>query len=113
MLTVNVWPAFFAPCAQFQYPPQYRYEMVREVLTVNVWRRAGVLNVTVPLTLSSYLAGETEYLPWSTALQHFRKLDSLLSFRTARRSLHCFVRKLITPLYGVLGWSTKVPHVQR
>ena len=74
---------------------------------------AGVVNVTVPLSLSQYLVNETEYLPWSTALTHLRKLDSLLSIRTARRSLHCFVRNLVTPLYSMLGWTTKTTHTQR
>ena len=75
--------------------------------------RAGVLNVTIPLKLSTYLVNETDYLPWSTALRHLRKLDSLLSFRTARRALHCFVRNLVTPLYNTLGWNTTSPHIQR
>lgn len=86
-----------------------RAQLIDDAFTLT-W--AGVLNVTIPLKLSTYLVNETDYLPWSTALQHLRKLDSLLSFRTARRALHCFVRNLVTPLYNALGWTTTSPHIQ-
>lgn len=86
-----------------------RAQLIDDAFTLS-W--AGILNVTVPLTLTQYLVNETDYLPWSTALVHFRKLDQLLSIRTARRSLHCFVRHLVTPLYSIIGWTTKSPHIQ-
>lgn len=92
------------------FSPADRAQLLDDAFSL-AW--AGVLNVTVPLTLSQYLVNETEYLPWSTALTHLRKLDTLLSIRTARRSLHCFVRNLVTPLYSVLGWTAKTTHIQR
>lgn len=91
------------------FSPADRAQLIDDAFTL-AW--AGVLNVTVPLTLSQYLVNETEYLPWATALAHLRKLDTVLSIRTARRSLHCFVRHLVTPLYSILGWTTKGPHIQ-
>jgi len=100
----------------FNFLSSFKTEVLIELLIVMflfLLLRAGVLNITVPLTLSQYLVNETEYLPWATALTHLRKLDTLLSIRTARMSLHCFVRHLVTPLYSILGWTTKVPHIQR
>ncbi|EFX80575.1 endoplasmic reticulum aminopeptidase 1-like isoform X2 [Daphnia pulex] len=106
-----IWQALIRVLANqpTTFSPADRAQLIDDAFTL-AW--AGMLNVTVPLTLSQYLVNETDYLPWSTALTHLRKLDTVLSIRTARRSLHCFVRHLVTPLYSIMGWTTKVPHIQ-
>nr|CAI5844662.1 unnamed protein product [Callosobruchus analis] len=49
--------------------------------------RAGILNASVALDLSTYLINEKEYVPWATAIEHFRAWTYRLSESLAYKSL--------------------------
>ena len=75
--------------------------------------RAGVISAEIPLELSEYLLKETEYVPWATALEHFRSWSKVLYDKPAHRLLLQFMLKLLDPIYRHVGWSDSGSHLMK
>jgi len=75
--------------------------------------RGGVVDPSVPLKLSQYLLKETDYVPWATALEHFRSWGKILYERKAHRLLMQFLLKLIEPVYKRVGWNDTGSHLSK
>jgi len=75
--------------------------------------RAGVISAQVPLELSQYLLKETEYVPWATALEHFRSWIKVLYEKPAHRLLISYMLKLLDPIYRTVEWDDSGSHLMR
>ncbi|CAG7629470.1 unnamed protein product [Allacma fusca] len=75
--------------------------------------KAGIISASIPLELSQYLLKETEYVPWATALEHFRTWSKILYERAAHRLLLQFMLKLIQPVYETVGWMDTGSHLDK
>jgi glutamyl aminopeptidase len=75
--------------------------------------RAGVLNASVPLSLSLYLLHEQEYVPWATALEHFQSWSKLLSESSAYKLFLEYMRRLLEPASKRVGWEDTGTHLQK
>ncbi|XP_063609325.1 aminopeptidase N-like [Penaeus indicus] len=64
--------------------------------------RAGQLSYETALHILSYLKNETEYLPWSAALNSLDYLDSMLGASMDRGAIKSFLLDLVMPLYNSL-----------
>jgi aminopeptidase N len=59
------------------------------------------------LDLASQLKGETELAVWATAIGTFVQIDDLERGAPGREAFRAFVRSLLTPVLGRLGWEPK------
>ncbi|CAH1964992.1 unnamed protein product [Acanthoscelides obtectus] len=75
--------------------------------------RAGILNASVALDLSTYLINEKEYVPWASAIGHFRAWTYRLSESLAYKSLLKYFRQLLTPITKYLSWRKTKTHIER
>ena len=82
-------------------------------LSLTVFLRAGIISARIPLELSQYLLKEKEYVPWATALEHFRTWSKILYERQAHRLLLQFLLQLIKPIYQKVGWTDTGPHLTK
>ncbi|XP_064404394.1 aminopeptidase Ey-like [Halichondria panicea] len=74
---------------------------------------AGQLGSEVALGLSHYLAGEREYIPWTTALTWFTILGRRLSLTPLYGQYANFVRSLLDPVVGTFSFNgTNLSHLQ-
>ncbi|XP_047471493.1 aminopeptidase N-like [Penaeus chinensis] len=69
--------------------------------------RAGQLRYETALHMLSYLKNETEYLPWSAALNSLDYLDSMLGASMDRGAIKSFLLDLMMPLYNSLGLTNE------
>ncbi|XP_037798441.1 aminopeptidase N-like [Penaeus monodon] len=80
--------------------------------------RAGQLRYETALLMLSYLKNETEYLPWSAALNSLAYLESMLGASIDRGTIKSFLLDLVMPLYNSLRLtnetedSRSVQHLQ-
>lgn len=63
--------------------------------------------------MSQYLLQETEYVPWATALDHFRSWIKVLYEKPAHRLLISYVLKLLDPIYKNVEWADTGSHLKR
>ncbi|XP_045481382.1 endoplasmic reticulum aminopeptidase 2-like isoform X3 [Harmonia axyridis] len=75
--------------------------------------RAGLLNASVPLELSSYLVHERHYVPWATAIEHFHAWSRRLSEGLSYKLFLQHMRKLLTPIVEHVGWKTGGSHLDK
>lgn len=75
--------------------------------------RAGLVNATVPLELSTYLLKEKDYVPWATALEHFQHWSTSLSEASPYRLFEQYVKKLLTPISHHIGWEDTGSHLEK
>ncbi|XP_047492647.1 aminopeptidase Ey-like, partial [Penaeus chinensis] len=77
--------------------------------------RAGQLNYTTALGLNEYLAKETEYVPWRTALNNLDYLDAMLSATPGYGALRQYLLHLLIPLYNSVGFEDDLqgPHLDQ
>lgn len=73
--------------------------------------RAGLVNATVPLDLSTYLLKEKDYVPWATALEHFQHWSTSLAEASPYRLFESYVKKLLTPISNHIGWEDTGSHL--
>ena len=74
---------------------------------------ADRLNATVPLQLSTSLAGEAGLAPWSVTHRHLNTWLQLVYDQVTHAPLEDFIRRLIRPHYLELGWRDEGSHVVR
>ncbi|XP_064105983.1 aminopeptidase N-like [Macrobrachium nipponense] len=67
--------------------------------------RAGLLDYPTALRTSSYLSNETEYVPWSSALQCFSYLKNMFERSAGYGPLRDYLLSLIAPLYNSVGFE--------
>ncbi len=67
----------------------------------------GMLEVTKPFELISYLTHETEYLPWMVAIERLRFISDMLESSDFYQNLEEYLIKLIRPIYNRLSWKDK------
>ncbi|XP_066255197.1 endoplasmic reticulum aminopeptidase 2-like isoform X2 [Euwallacea similis] len=75
--------------------------------------RAGLLNATIPLELSTYLVKENEYVPWATALEHFQNWARTMSESLPYKLFLNFMRNLLRPIAKFVGWQQSKDHVKQ
>lgn len=61
--------------------------------------RAGRLNYTTALDVTSYLERETEYVPWKSALTALSYLDNMLNKRLGYDQFRVYILKLLDNVY--------------
>jgi len=69
-----IFTQFFSSLKKVFIPAQ-RAQFLSDSFELSI---AGVLDITLPLNLSSYLIAETDYLPWMAASRNFLHLDFFL-----------------------------------
>ncbi|XP_068233228.1 aminopeptidase N-like [Palaemon carinicauda] len=67
--------------------------------------RAGVLDYPTALTTSSYLSNETEYVPWSSALDSLGYLRNMFERSAGYGPLRNYLMSLLEPLYNSVGFE--------
>ncbi|XP_021919323.1 endoplasmic reticulum aminopeptidase 1-like isoform X2 [Zootermopsis nevadensis] len=92
------------------FSPADRASLIDDAFTLC---RAGVLNASVPLSLSLYLLHEREYVPWATALEHFQSWSKLLSESAAYKKFLEYMRRLLEPASKHVGWEDTGTHLQK
>ncbi|XP_040569866.1 aminopeptidase N isoform X2 [Lepeophtheirus salmonis] len=69
--------------------------------------RSGRLDYNISLSVTSYLAKENNYVPWSSALTGMSYLEKMLRRTAAYGNFKEYIKKLITPIYNDLGYEPK------
>lgn len=67
--------------------------------------RAGRLDYTTALDVTSYLAHETEYVPWKSALTAMSYLDNMLSKYQGYDRFRVYILKLLDNVYRKVGFK--------
>ena len=75
--------------------------------------RAGILDYSVPLGITEYLAKEESLIVWLTALSHIQSWVELLQDTQARHSSNRWVVRVVEPVYARLGWKDTGDHVEK
>lgn len=75
--------------------------------------RAGLLNASIPLELSLYLENERDYVPWSTAIEHFQSWSRRLSESLAYKLFLQYMRRLLNPVTKYVGWTDVGSHLDK
>ncbi|XP_063229950.1 aminopeptidase N-like [Bacillus rossius redtenbacheri] len=75
--------------------------------------RAGLLDYKLALDVTRYLSRETDYLPWTSALNNLAFIDRRLVGSEAHGSFKSYVLGLLRPLYDSVGFEEGAgdPHV--
>lgn len=68
-----------------------------------VLAKTGDINYDVPLTMSTYLRDERDYIPWASALSHFDDLDRMIHSDVSNENLMKFIADIIRDVYMVLA----------
>ncbi|XP_031848716.1 suppressor of ER stress-induced death [Nomia melanderi] len=93
---------------------QLNKESYRDISTINRAQliddalnlaRAGRLDYATALDVTSYLAHETEYLPWKSALTAMHYLDSMLIKMPSYDKFRVYILKLIDNVYKQVGFK--------
>ncbi|XP_019765505.2 endoplasmic reticulum aminopeptidase 1 isoform X4 [Dendroctonus ponderosae] len=74
--------------------------------------RAGLLNATIPLELSTYLIKERDYVPWATAIEHFQNWARRMSESLPYKLFLNYMRNLLRPITKYVGWKNSKNHVK-
>lgn len=74
--------------------------------------RAGLLNATIPLELSTYLIKERDYVPWATAIEHFQNWARRMSESLPYKLFLTYMRNLLRPITKYVGWKNSKNHVK-
>lgn len=69
--------------------------------------RAGKLDYSIALDVTSYLAHETEYLPWKAAFNALQYLDDMLIKTQGYDKFRLYVLKLLDNVYKQVGFTDK------
>lgn len=67
--------------------------------------RAGRLDYNTALDITSYLAQETEYVPWKSALTAISYLDNMLSKYQGYDRFRVYILKLLDNVYKKVGFK--------
>ena len=66
-----------------------------------------MLDIVYAINLTKYLAFETAYLPWHTALHSFEYLNDMLESSRISSKFNQYILNLLSPIYTKLGWNEK------
>ncbi|XP_024945954.1 uncharacterized protein LOC107272872 [Cephus cinctus] len=93
-------------------PPVNRASLIDDSLN---FARAGYINYSLALDLTTYLEHEDDYVPWYAAWTNFGHLNRMLARNKNYALWEAYVRKLIEPSYNNLTWtvSSDDDHVTR
>jgi aminopeptidase N len=69
--------------------------------------RSGLLSYDVALGVTKYLTKETEYTPWSAALNGLDYLSKMLRRSPAYGEFKRYMQKIINPLLNRVGFTEK------
>ncbi|KAJ8985877.1 hypothetical protein NQ317_006251, partial [Molorchus minor] len=75
--------------------------------------RSGILNASIPLELSLYLAKERDYVPWATAIGHLKSWARRLSESLSYKLFLKYMRQLLKPVSGYVGWKKSRRHLEK
>ena len=67
----------------------------------------GMIEITKPFELISYLVQETEYLPWMVAIERIKYISDMLESSDAYKSLQDYLIRLIKPIYNRVSWKER------
>ncbi|XP_018327042.1 endoplasmic reticulum aminopeptidase 1 isoform X2 [Agrilus planipennis] len=87
-----------------------RAQLIDDVFTLC---RAGLLNASVVLDLTSYLVRERDYVPWATAIRHFKTWSQLLSESLAYKVFIQYMLTLLSPIAKYVGWNNRGTHLEK
>ncbi|XP_015585301.1 endoplasmic reticulum aminopeptidase 2 isoform X2 [Cephus cinctus] len=93
-----------------KFSPADRANLIDDAFTLC---KAGILNATIPLELSVYLLNERDFVPWSTALEHFSSWASKLSESSGYKRYLKFIKRLIGPVIRYVNWKDDGPHLRK
>jgi aminopeptidase N len=68
--------------------------------------RSGYLEIERPFQLISYLNKETEYLPWTSALNGLDYISDMIQLEAAYGPFESYLVRLIRPIYNTLNWNS-------
>ncbi|XP_068228252.1 aminopeptidase N-like [Palaemon carinicauda] len=77
--------------------------------------RAGQLSYNTALNVNSYLGKETEYVPWTSALNNMDYLDRMLTRSSGYGALKNYLLDMLIPLYESVGFDDDLsdPHLDQ
>ncbi|KAK8396295.1 hypothetical protein O3P69_005380 [Scylla paramamosain] len=77
--------------------------------------RGGRLSYETALGLNAYLAAETDYLPWTSALTALSYLEKMLTRTASYGYLRRYLLNLLEPLYASVGFEDDLsnPHLEQ
>ena len=94
--------------AQHVFSPADRSNLLDDAIS---FMKVSQLSADLAMNLTAYLeAGERNYVPWETALNHFAYLDAVMNGHPLFRK---YLLKLIQPTLNSLGWNDEGSHLTR
>jgi len=69
--------------------------------------KVGLLDYGTALSLTGYLAMETEYIPWVSAISGLAHIDTLLKRTSAYGDFRGYMLRLLAPIYQRVGFHPK------
>ena len=91
-------------CALKVIPTRIRAQIINDAFALS---EAGEISPVKAFEIISYLVEETDYLPWSTAINCLKYLTNMLDTKVSFGNYQKFVLELVTPMYNTLGWVEK------
>ncbi|XP_025159395.1 glutamyl aminopeptidase isoform X3 [Harpegnathos saltator] len=92
------------------FSPADRANLIDDAFTLN---EAGMLDIAIPLNLSSYLIYERDYVPWHTAQEFLHSWRKKLYEHTVYKKFSAFFKYLLRPVIKDVGWSNEGPHMKK
>ncbi|XP_032683708.1 glutamyl aminopeptidase-like isoform X5 [Odontomachus brunneus] len=92
------------------FSPADRANLIDDAFTLN---EAGMLDIAIPLNLSSYLIHERDYVPWHTAQEFLHSWRKKLYEHTVYKKFTLFFRYLLRPVIKYVGWGNDGPHMKK
>ncbi len=81
-----------------------RAQLVNDIFS---FAENGIIEITKPFELISYLIKETEYLPWFVAVERIRYISDMLESSDYFSTLQEYLIRLVKPIYNRIGWVDK------
>ncbi|KAK7083143.1 hypothetical protein SK128_001738 [Halocaridina rubra] len=76
---------------------------------------AGFLSYTTAFSINAYLSSETEYVPWTAALDNMGYIEQMFTRTGHYGSLRNYLLDLLVPLYNSVGFEDNLndPHLDQ
>ena len=85
--------------------PRTRSSLISDIFS---FTEAGYFDKPIAFDLSTYLAHEFDFLPWSAFISRIKFYTDLFESTSNFRPIQAFLRDLVKPYYTKLGWIENI-----